>query len=82
MRSTATQIKLGDVQLPAGTTLCYSPYVLFKDERLHADSLRFDPDRWLPERIALLPREANSCSAQAIAPCPGNIFALSHDTVM
>ncbi|GAA2710428.1 MULTISPECIES: cytochrome P450 [Streptomyces] len=49
-------VELGGVPLPAGTELVFSAYGMHRHPRHHTDPLRFDPDRWLPERAALLPR--------------------------
>ncbi|MEW1913960.1 cytochrome P450 [Kitasatospora sp. NPDC085895] len=43
-------VRLGSAHLPAGADLVWSPYALHRDPELYPDPLRFDPDRWLPER--------------------------------
>lgn len=45
-RSTAVDCELGGEQLPAGTTVAYSPYLIHRLPALYPDPARFDPDRW------------------------------------
>ncbi|MYT26059.1 cytochrome P450 [Streptomyces sp. SID7760] len=49
-RQAIEPVQLGNVALPAGTDLLWSPYTLHRDAALYPEPLRFDPDRWLPER--------------------------------
>jgi cytochrome P450 len=46
MRRSLKPVRLGDVELPAGAEIVYSPYLLHHDRRWFPDPLRFDPDRW------------------------------------
>lgn len=57
-RSTTVDTRLGDYHLPAGAVVLYSAYALNHNPRIHADPERFDPDRWLPERVDPLARAA------------------------
>lgn len=49
-RRTTSPVQLGQFNLPAGTDVMWSPYAMHRDPHLYPDPLRFDPDRWLPER--------------------------------
>ncbi|MFJ8752163.1 cytochrome P450 [Streptomyces sp. NPDC102441] len=49
-RQAIEPLQLGNVTVPAGTDLLWSPYTLHRDAELYPDPQRFDPDRWLPER--------------------------------
>ncbi|MEV7465362.1 cytochrome P450 [Streptomyces kronopolitis] len=49
-RQAVTPVQLGKVSLPAGEDVVWSPYTLHRDPELYLAPLRFDPDRWLPER--------------------------------
>lgn len=46
MRRTRKPVRLGEVALPAGAEIVYSPYLLHHDPRWFPDPWRFDPDRW------------------------------------
>jgi cytochrome P450 len=46
-RQTAKPIRLGDVEVPAGTLLIWSPHLAGRDASTWDDPLRFDPDRFL-----------------------------------
>lgn len=49
-RRTISPVQLGQFDLPAGTDVMWSPYAMHRDPDVYPDPLRFDPDRWLPER--------------------------------
>lgn len=46
MRRTRNPVRLGEVELPAGAEIVYSPYLLHHDPRSFPEPWRFDPDRW------------------------------------
>ncbi|MCS7482863.1 cytochrome P450 [Umezawaea endophytica] len=46
MRRTLKPVRLGEVELPAGAEIVYSPYLLHHDRRWFPEPHRFDPDRW------------------------------------
>jgi cytochrome P450 len=50
--------RVGDYEVPKGTTVFMSQYVMHRDERYYEDPDRFDPDRWLPERSVGRPKWA------------------------
>ncbi|WP_330177312.1 cytochrome P450 [Streptomyces sp. NBC_01498] len=49
-RKAVAEVRLGEFTLPAGSDVIWSAYTLHRDPQLYPDPLRFDPDRWLPER--------------------------------
>lgn len=75
LRRTNTSVSLGDVRVPAGTEVGFSPHALHHDPRYHDDPERFDPDRWLPDRAAALPKGAYVPFAGGLHHCPGHAFA-------
>ncbi len=58
MRRARTDVELGGVRIQPGTEVALSQYALHHDARLYPDPARFDPDRWLPDRAARLPKGA------------------------
>ncbi|MEH1128142.1 cytochrome P450 [Micromonospora sp. CPCC 206061] len=58
MRRSVTDVRIGDVPLPRDTQVILSPLAMHRDPELFADPLSFDPDRWLPERAAAIPKHA------------------------
>ncbi|HEY4823876.1 MAG TPA: cytochrome P450 [Solirubrobacteraceae bacterium] len=57
-RRTTRDVTLGGVQVPAEIGLHYSSWVTHHLPQLYPDPFKFDPDRFLPEREAALPRGA------------------------
>ncbi|MFE3248102.1 cytochrome P450 [Streptomyces sp. NPDC059209] len=49
-RQAVSDVRLGEYTLPAGSDVIWSAYALHRDPGIYPDPLRFDPDRWLPER--------------------------------
>lgn len=71
---------LGDVELagfrmPAGSIIVLSPYLTQRDARWYDDPQRFDPDRWLPERVAARPKFAYFPFGAGPRICIGEQFA-------
>ena len=52
-----------------------SLYALQRDARTYPDPDRFDPDRWLPERRAQLPRESYLAFGAGARKCIGDVFS-------
>ena len=46
-RKSLAHVVLGDHELPAGTNVVFSSYLLHRDPERYPDPHRFDPDRWL-----------------------------------
>jgi cytochrome P450 len=75
MRRTREEVRLGDVTLPPGTEIVFSPHALHHDPRYFPAPDLFDPDRWLPERAAESPRDAFVPFGAGARQCIGNVFA-------
>ncbi|MEV0174514.1 cytochrome P450 [Streptomyces sp. NPDC050803] len=73
MRRTIRPVQLGDIELPPGTEVVYSPYLLHHDPRWFPDPDRFDPDRWAADTPAC----PGAFVPYAAGPhqCMGNTFA-------
>jgi cytochrome P450 len=57
-RRAIVDIELGGHRIRAGAPLFFCPYLLHRRPDLYPEPLRFDPDRWLPERAQQVPRYA------------------------
>ncbi|WP_410586652.1 cytochrome P450 [Amycolatopsis sp. lyj-23] len=75
MRRALRDVELGGVRLPAGTEVMFSPFALHFDPGFHEDPARFDPDRWLPDRAARVPRGAYIPFGAGGRQCLGQAFA-------
>ncbi|MFI2209699.1 cytochrome P450 [Streptomyces sp. NPDC020141] len=75
MRRTIEPVDLGGYRIPAGAEVAFSLYAVHRDPALYSDPDRFDPDRWLPERRAALPREAFVPFGAGNRKCIGDAFA-------
>ncbi|MFJ2008280.1 cytochrome P450 [Streptomyces chartreusis] len=80
-RQTCQPVRLGGVDLPAGEDIVWSPYTLHRDPSLYPDALRFDPDRWLPERPQP-PKGSFIPFGAGKRQCMGNEFALAEATLI
>ena len=43
-------LRVGDEFVPAGSLLAFAPWTMHRDPRWWPEPLRFDPDRWAPDR--------------------------------
>jgi cytochrome P450 len=75
MRRNIEPVELGGIDLPVGTEIAFSLYALHQDPRVFPDAGEFDPDRWLPERAADLPREAFLPFGAGARKCIGDAFS-------
>ncbi|MFE7046002.1 cytochrome P450 [Streptomyces atratus] len=80
-RQATKPVRLGQVVLPAGEQVLWSPYALHRDPALYPDPLRFDPDRWLPERPQP-PRGAFIPFGSGKRMCIGDAFAWTEAIVI
>src|SRR6266536_2086403 len=81
-RRTTEPVTLGGFALPAGTDVMFSPYTLHRDPEFYADPDIFDPDRWLPERAADIPRPAFIPFGAGNRQCIGEGFAWTEAIIM
>ena len=82
MRRAREPVVLAGVPIPAGTEVAASQHTLHRDPRWFPDPYRFDPDRWLPERAAALPKGAFIPFGAGARLCPGVMFAQSEIAVV
>jgi cytochrome P450 len=67
---------LGGYRVPAESVVFVSPYVIHRSPRLWKNPEGFDPDRFLPERAASIPRLAYLPFGAGPRQCIGNGFAM------
>ncbi|MEU0531430.1 cytochrome P450 [Amycolatopsis tolypomycina] len=82
MRRALREVELGGVRLAAGTEVMFSPFSLHFDPRFHEDPAEFDPDRWLPERAARVPKGAYVPFGAGSRQCIGQAFAHTEITLV
>lgn len=80
-RQAVSDVRLGEFTLPAGTDVIWSAYALHRDPGLYPDPLRFDPDRWLPERPQP-PKGAFIPFGSGKRMCMGDAFAWTEATII
>lgn len=80
-RITTEEHVLGGRRLAPGTTIVYSPYMIHRHPGIYAEPDRFDPDRWLPERAAAVPRSAYIPFGAGARKCIGDEFGLVEATI-
>lgn len=81
-RRVTSDITIGGYRIPAGADVLYSNFAFQQDPRCFADPERFDPDRWLPERAAAIPKHAMIPFGIGKRRCPGEQYALIEAAVL
>ena len=73
---------VGGFAVRKGELVLLAPWLMHRDARWFKDPLRFDPDRFLPEREAALPRFAYFPFGGGRRICIGNQFALMEGQII
>jgi cytochrome P450 len=81
-RQVIRETSIGGFDVQPGEILLISPWLLHRDPRNFEDPLRFDPDRFLPERESVLPRYAYLPFGGGRRICIGNHFALMEGEII
>ena len=81
-RSALRDTSIGGFPVRKDEIVLIAPWLLHRDPRLFEDPLRFDPDRFLPEREAALPRFAYMPFGGGKRICIGNQFALMEGQII
>jgi cytochrome P450 len=81
-RSALRDTAIGDFKVKKDELVLIAPWLFHRDARLYEDPLRFDPDRFLPEREAKLPRFAYMPFGGGRRICIGNQFALMEGQII
>ncbi len=61
--------------IPEGALVYASQYLVHRDPRWYEDPARFDPERWLPERVAMRPKFSYFPFGAGTRVCIGEQFA-------
>lgn len=80
-RMVTVETELAGEKLKPGATVLYSPYILGRSPGLFPDPSRFEPDRWLPERAASVPRGAMVPFGAGGRKCIGEAFGMAEATL-
>jgi len=81
-RTAACDTVIGGFPVREGETIVISQWLLHRDPRFFNDPLRFDPDRFLPEREAQIPKYAYLPFGGGRRICIGNHFALTEGQII
>lgn len=81
-RAAVRDTVIGGFPVHADEIVFIAPWLLHRDPRNFEDPLRFDPDRFLPEREARLPRFAYMPFGGGRRICIGNQFALMEGQII
>jgi len=75
-RGVTEDVTIRGYQIPKGSQILMSEWVVHRDPRWFPNPEAFDPDRWEPERAAALPRYAYFPFGGGPRVCIGNHFAM------
>ncbi|MFE4631998.1 cytochrome P450 [Streptomyces sp. NPDC056773] len=81
-RQVMTPTRLGDHDLPAGTTVAFSPYLASHEPSRYPDPDRFDPDRWTPREDGTPPPVPSVVFGGGARKCIGDEFAVLEGTLL
>lgn len=81
-RQAVTDYQLGDVAIPAGSTVLMSPYATHRDPRFWDNPEMFDPDRWSEELCAMRPKFAFFPFGAGSRICIGEHFAMMEGVLL
>ena len=81
-RPSTADVELGPFRFPAGTYFFFSQYIIQRRAEYFPDPLRFDPERFLPERKVGRPRFAYFPFGGGGRQCIGEAFAWMEGVLM
>jgi pentalenene oxygenase len=80
-RRARNDIELDGYRIPAGAPVMFSPYALHRDPEVYPEPDVFDPDRWSPDRVKQIPRDAIAQFGAGPRKCIGDVFAIVEATL-
>ncbi|MEV3910334.1 pentalenene oxygenase [Streptomyces canus] len=80
-RLTASATELAGRQLPEGTTIVFSPAAVAQYEDAFDNPAKFDPDRWLSDRVSPLARQTFMPFGTGARKCIGDLYARTEATL-
>jgi cytochrome P450 len=75
-REALSDFKIGGFDIPAGSQVLMSPWVIHRDPRFYTEPEQFNPDRWTEDFAKDLPRYAYFPFGGGPRQCIGNAFAM------
>ena len=75
-RTVLKNCEIGGYQLRRGDNVVISQWCMHRDQRFFNDPLKFDPDRWSPERAQSVPKYAYFPFGAGPRGCVGQSFAM------
>lgn len=81
-REAVTDYRLGEIEVPAGSTLVMSPYATHRDPRFWDDPEEFNPDRWTDEASAARPKFTFFPFGAGTRVCIGEQFAIMEGVLL
>ena len=81
-RKAKADFKLGDFEIPAGSILIVSPYVVQRDARWFPEPDKFDPDRWAEEARNARPKFSYFPFGGGARVCIGERFAWMEGVIL
>ncbi|AYF73836.1 cytochrome P450 [Nocardia yunnanensis] len=72
----SADLPIGDITIPAGSAIMFSPYLVQHDPRWFSRPETFDPDRWSPENAADTAKKAMISFGVGRRRCLGDHFAM------
>jgi cytochrome P450 len=81
-RNALRDTEIGGMKVRQGDLVLIAPWLYHRDPRWFEDPLRFDPDRFLPEREAKIPKNAYLPFGGGRRICIGNQFALMEGQII
>lgn len=81
-REALEDVEVAGVRIPKGAQILLSQWVVHRDPRWFPNPEGFDPNRWLPERAAAIPRFAYFPFGGGPRVCIGNHFAMLEATLI
>ncbi|MEU9332215.1 cytochrome P450 [Streptomyces sp. NPDC048290] len=80
-RATTAPVDFGGTGLPKDAPILISPPAVHLNARVFPDPRRFDPDRWLPEARAAMPKGAFQAFSSGARKCIGDVYGMTESVI-